>query len=95
MLLVPAYRRTNLTPWQLAPLFDVSKSAAARIISHLGPPLALKPRRRIRKGTMLIVDEILVPTRDQTVAEQSKNYRYFTNHQVVIDADTRLVVVVG
>uniref|UniRef100_UPI0002884B88 IS5 family transposase n=1 Tax=Streptomyces acidiscabies TaxID=42234 RepID=UPI0002884B88 len=26
---------------------------------------------------------------------QSKNYRYSTNHQVVIDADTRLVVVVG
>ncbi|GHI10184.1 hypothetical protein Scel_85050 [Streptomyces cellostaticus] len=29
------------------------------------------------------------------MAEQSKNYRYSTNHQVVIDADTRLVVVVG
>ncbi|KKD02299.1 transposase, partial [Streptomyces sp. WM6386] len=25
----------------------------------------------------------------------SKNYRYSTNHQVVIDADTRLVVAVG
>ena len=34
-------------------------------------------------------------TRDHAVAEQSKNYRYSTNHQVVIDADTRLVVVVG
>ncbi|NIY69392.1 hypothetical protein SMALB_7516 [Streptomyces malaysiensis] len=30
-----------------------------------------------------------------TIAERSKNYRYSTNHQVVIDADTRLVVVVG
>nr|WP_202443900.1 transposase [Streptomyces sp. SID8375] len=37
----------------------------------------------------------LVPTRDHTVAEQSKNYRYSTNHQVVIDADTRFVVAVG
>jgi len=37
----------------------------------------------------------LVPTRDHTVAEQSKNYRYSTNHQVIIDADTRLVVAVG
>jgi hypothetical protein len=37
----------------------------------------------------------LVPTRDQTDAEQSKNCRYSTNHQVVIDADSRLVVVVG
>ncbi len=44
---------------------------------------------------MLIVDGALVPTRDHTVAERSKNYRYSTNHQVVIDADTRLVVVVG
>jgi len=29
------------------------------------------------------------------VAKQSKNYRYSTAHQVVIDADTRRVVVVG
>jgi hypothetical protein len=36
-----------------------------------------------------------VPTRDHSVAEQSKNYRYATNHQVVVDADTRLVVVIG
>ncbi len=28
------------------------------------------------------------------IGPQSKNYRYSTNHQVVIDADTRLVVVV-
>lgn len=44
---------------------------------------------------MLIVDGTLVPTRDHQVAEQSKNYRYSTNHKVVIDADTSLVVVVG
>ncbi|MYW47979.1 transposase, partial [Streptomyces sp. SID161] len=42
-----------------------------------------------------IVDGTLVPTRDHTIAERSKNYWYSTNHQVVIDADTRLVVVVG
>ncbi|GHE45527.1 hypothetical protein GCM10017778_31560 [Streptomyces vinaceus] len=36
-----------------------------------------------------------MPTRDHTVAEQSKNYWYCTTHQVVIDADTCLVVVVG
>lgn len=34
-------------------------------------------------------------SRDHTIAEQSRNYRYSTNHQVVIDADTRRVVVVG
>ncbi|MFD7862247.1 transposase [Streptomyces sp. NPDC059783] len=95
ILLVAAYWRTNLTMRQIAPLFGVSKSAADRIIDHLGPLLALQPRKRFRKGSVLIVDGTLVPTRDHTIAEQSKNYRYSTAHQVVIDADTRLVVVVG
>lgn len=44
---------------------------------------------------MLIVDGTLVPTRDHTVAEQAKNNWYSTNHQVVIDADTRLVALIG
>jgi hypothetical protein len=95
VLLVAAYWRTNLTVRQLGPFFGVSKSAAARIIDHLGPKLALQPRKRFAKDTVLIVDGTLVPTRDHSVAEQSKNYRYSTDHQVVIDADTRLVVVVG
>ena len=95
MLLVITYWRINLTLRQLAPLFGVSKSAADRIIDHLGPSLALRTRKRFRKDTVLIVDGTLVPTRDHAVAEQSKNYRYSTNHQVVVDADTRLVVVIG
>ncbi|MGW2964870.1 transposase [Streptomyces sp. NPDC001220] len=95
VLLVAAYWRTNLTLRQLAPLFGISKSAADRIIGHLGALLALRPRKRFRKDAVLIVDGTLVPTRDHAVAEQSKNYRYSTNHQVVIDADSRLVVVVG
>ncbi|MEV6583707.1 transposase [Streptomyces sp. NPDC051582] len=95
VLLVAAYWRTNLTMRQFAPLFGVPKSAADRIIDHPGPMLALQPRKRFAKDTVLIVDGTLVPTRDHAVAEQSKNYRYSTNHQVVIDADTRLVVVVG
>lgn len=95
VLLVAAYWRTNLTLRQLAPLFGVSKSAADRIVDHLGPALALEPRKRFRKDTVLIVDGTLVPTRDHSVAAQSKNHRYSTNHQVVIDADTRLVVAVG
>ncbi|WP_329168800.1 transposase [Streptomyces sp. NBC_01267] len=94
-LLIVVYWRTNLTMRQLAQLFGVSKSAADRIIDHLGPMLALQPRKRFRKETVLIVDGTLVPTRDHAIAEQSKNYRYSTNHQVVIDADTRLVVLVG
>ncbi|MEV7960086.1 transposase [Streptomyces sp. NPDC088141] len=95
VLLVAAYWRTNLTLRQLAPLFGVSKSAADRIIDHTGPMLALKQRQRFRKDAVLIVDGTLVPTRDHSIADQSRNYRYSTNHQVVIDADTRLVVVVG
>ncbi|WP_030732602.1 IS5/IS1182 family transposase [Streptomyces sp. NRRL S-237] len=94
-LFVAAYWRTNLTMRQLAPLFGISKSAADRIIDNLGPMLALQPRKRFAKGTVLIVDGTLVPTRDHTIAERSKNYRYSTNHQVVIDADTRPVIVVG
>ena len=57
--------------------------------------LALKPRRRFPKDAVLIVDGTLVPTRDHAIAEKSKNYRYSINHQVVIDAHTRLVVAVG
>ncbi|WP_328972837.1 helix-turn-helix domain-containing protein [Streptomyces sp. NBC_00239] len=60
-LLVAAYWRTNLTMSQLAPLFGVSKSAADRIIDHLGPMLALQPRKRFAKDTVLIVDGTLVP----------------------------------
>ncbi|MFF8381805.1 transposase [Streptomyces sp. NPDC015661] len=95
LLLVAAYRRTNLTLRQLSPLFGVSKSAADRIIDHLGPSLAPSLANDSGKDTVLIVDGTLVPTRDHAVAEQSKNHRYSTHHQVVIDADTRLVVAVG
>ncbi|MBA5221655.1 transposase [Streptomyces griseoaurantiacus] len=95
VLLVAAYWRTNLTLRQLAPLFGISKLAADRIVDHPGPTLALQPRRRFRKDTVLIVDSTLVPTRDRAVAASSKNYRCSTNHQVVIDADTRLVVAAG
>ncbi len=52
VLLVAAYWRTNLTSRQLAPLFGVSKYAAGRIIDHVGPMLALKSRRRFRRGTV-------------------------------------------
>ncbi|WP_325176325.1 helix-turn-helix domain-containing protein [Streptomyces liliifuscus] len=44
VLLVAAYWRTNLTLRQLAPLSGISKSAAGRIVSQLGPLLALRPR---------------------------------------------------
>lgn len=96
VLLVATYYRTNLTMRQLAPLFGIKTAAVHRIIDRLSPHLALEPvRRRHAPDTVLIVDGTLVPTRDHTIAAQSKNYRYSTNVQVVIDADTRLVVAVG
>lgn len=95
MLLGSHLLANNLTMRQLAAVFGVSKSAAARVIEDLGPALALRPRTRFPRGGVLIVDGTLVPTRDHKVAAQSKNYRYSTNHQVVIDADTELVVALG
>ncbi|WP_435879777.1 transposase [Streptomyces werraensis] len=77
-------------PWGL-PLEDRFLLVAA----YWRTNLALRPRTRFWKDTVLIVDGTLVPTRDHTIAEQSKNYRYSTNQQVLIDADTRLVVAVG
>lgn len=56
--------------------------AADRIVDHLGSALALQSRKRFREETVLIVDGTLVPTRDHTIAEQSKNYRQSTNHWV-------------
>lgn len=73
----------------------MSKSAADRIVGHLGLSLALQPPQRFHEDAVLIVDGTLVPMRDRTVAEQPKNYRYSTNHQVIIDADPRFVVAVG
>jgi hypothetical protein len=95
VLLVATYWRTNLTLRQVAPLFGVSKSAADRILDHLAPLLAISPARRPRKDTVYIVDGTLVPTRDRSIAASSKNYRYSTNLQVVIDANSRLVVAIG
>jgi hypothetical protein len=95
LLLVATYWRTNLTLRQVAPLFGISKSAADRILDHLAPLLAISPARRPRKDTVYIVDGTLVPTRDRSIAASSKNYRYSTNLQVVINANTRLVVAIG
>lgn len=39
-----------------------------------------------------IVDGTLVPVRDRTVAASSRNYRFSANVQVIIDADSPLVI---
>ncbi len=95
VLLVAAYWRTNLTMRQIAALFGTSKSTADRVIDDLAPKLALRPRKRYAPDTVLIIDGTLVPTRDHAIAAPSKNYRYSTNHQVVIHADSQLVTAIG
>jgi hypothetical protein len=95
VLLVATYWRTNLTLRQVAPLFGISKSAADRILDHLAPLLAISPARRKREDTVYSVDGTLVPTRDRTIAASSRNYRYSTDLQVVVDANSRLVVAIG
>jgi hypothetical protein len=72
-------------------LLGVSKSAADRIGDHLGPALALQPRRQFRTGAVLIADGTLAPTRDRAVAASSQNCQPPGRH----DADTRLIVAVG
>jgi hypothetical protein len=96
VLLVAIYYRTNRTLRQIAPLFGVSKSAAGRIVDHLAGHLVLEPQtRRQRPDTVLIVDGTLVPTHHRRMSARSNNYRYSTNLQVVIDANSQLTVTVG
>nr|WP_307060291.1 transposase [Streptomyces achromogenes] len=96
VLLVATYCRTNLSMRQLAPLFGISVSAVGRIINRHGPLLALAPRKRKpTSNDVLIIDGTLVPTRDRSIAASSKNYRYSTNVQVLVTAETRLVISVG
>ncbi|MFI0738857.1 transposase [Streptomyces sp. NPDC021100] len=96
VLLVAMYCRTNLTMRQLAPLFGISPAAVGRIISRHGPLLVLAPgKRKPGRHQVLIVDGTLVPTRDWTVFTSSKNYRYSANLQVLIKAETRVVLAVG
>jgi hypothetical protein len=95
VLLIAAYWRTNLTMRQLGSLFGISHSAVHRVVDSLETLLALAPVRRRPKDQIAIVDGTLIPTRDHTVAAPSKNYRYSTNVQRAIDANTRLVIATG
>ncbi|MEU0197267.1 MULTISPECIES: transposase [unclassified Streptomyces] len=94
VLVVAVYYRTNLTMRQLAPLFGCSPATVCRVIQRLRPLLALEPASRPVAGVerLWIVDGTLIPVRDRQVAASSRNYRFSANVQVIIDADTRLVV---
>lgn len=94
VLLVAVYYRTNLTMRQLAPLFGISPATVCRVIQRLRPLLALEPAVRPADAAdrLWIVDGTLIPVRDRTIGASSRNYRFSANVQVIIDADTRLVV---
>ncbi|MFI6768188.1 transposase family protein [Streptomyces sp. NPDC050355] len=94
VLLVAVYYRTNLTMRQLAPLFGVSPATVCRVIQRLRPLLALEPAARPADTAdrLWIVDGTLIPVRDRALGASSRNYRFSANVQVIIDADTRLVV---
>lgn len=88
-LLVAVHYRTTLTMRQLAPLFGVLP-----VVQKPGPLLALEPVPRREEGVerLWIADGTLVPVRDRSIAASSRNCRFSANVQVIVDADTRLVV---
>ncbi|MFD7232800.1 transposase family protein [Streptomyces sp. NPDC059881] len=94
VLLVAVYCRTNLTMRQLAPLFGVSPATVCRVIQRLCPLLALEPAARpiAAADRLWIVDGILIPVRDRKLGVSSRNHRFSANVQVIIEADTKLVV---
>ncbi|MEV6699519.1 transposase family protein [Streptomyces sp. NPDC051453] len=94
VLLVAAYYRTNLTMRQLAPLFGVSPATICRVIQRLRPLLAIEQAVRPDEVVerLWIVDGTLIPVRDRKVGASSRNYRFSANAQVIIDADTKLVI---
>ncbi|MET9392675.1 transposase family protein [Streptomyces sp. NPDC006624] len=94
VLLVAVYYRTNLTMRQLAPLFGCSPATVCRVIQRLRPLLAIEPAAAPPDAAdrLWIVDGTLIPVRDRTTGASSRNYRFSANVQVIIDADTKLVI---
>lgn len=94
VLLVAVYYRTNLTMRQLAPLFGIPLATVCRVIHRLRPLPALEPAPRpvADVDRLWIVDGTLIPVRDRTVGASSRNHGFPANVQVVIDADSRLVI---
>ncbi|MFE7623867.1 transposase [Streptomyces sp. NPDC057509] len=85
---------TGLRMRQLAPLFGCSPATVCRVIHRLRPLLAIEPTARPADAVerLWIVDGTLIPVRDRKVGASSRNYRFSANVQVIIDADTKLVI---
>jgi hypothetical protein len=93
VLIACAALRTNLTTRELAAVFQISKSAAHRIVATITPRLAAlfhDVANRDRRCSW-IVDGTLIPTRDHSHAAKSKNDRYSCNAQVLCRRDLEVV----
>ena len=77
--------RTNLTFRELAAVFQISKSAAHRIVAATTQRLAALARGAAPdRRWSWVVDGTLIPTRDHSRAARSKNYRWSCNAQVLV-----------
>ncbi|MDV9188895.1 transposase family protein [Streptomyces sp. SR27] len=79
---------------QFAPLFGVTLATVCRVIQRLRPLLAIERATRPADAVdrLWIVDGTLIPVRHRKTGAASRNYRFSANVQVIIDADTKLVV---
>lgn len=94
VLIACAALRTNLTIRELAASFEISKSAAHRIVSTMVPRLAALAADQLPsdRRASWVVDGTLIPTRDHRRAARSKNYRWSCNAQILIRrCDLRIV----
>lgn len=68
-----------------------------QIMAQMWPLLAIEPAIRSADAVerVWIVDGTLIPVRDRKTGASSRNYRFSVNRQVVINADTELLVAVA
>jgi hypothetical protein len=73
-------------------LFGCSPATVCRVIHRPLPAIEPTTRPADAVERLWIVDGTLIPVRDRKVGASSRNYRSSANAQVVIDADTKLVI---
>jgi hypothetical protein len=92
VLLVAIYYRTDATVRQLGAMFGVTRPAAGRVLTRLGPLLALQPRpqRRMRIEKVLITREGLAFVTDDDAGQGRKDPPGAI--RLNVDTGTRLVL---
>ncbi|SEE16589.1 DDE superfamily endonuclease [Streptomyces sp. TLI_105] len=81
-------------PWCLPPADRVLLVTVRRVIQGPRPLLAIEPAARPADAVdrLWIVDGTLIPVRDRKTGASSRTYRFSANVQVIIDADSKLVI---